>query len=82
MQLKHQVLGTGYYMEHYRGQPAQKKIEIQRKLQNIDHAHRARWSGQGYINKPVIVIIVMYVLKHNGLVGCGHFCNLKLKTNK
>ena len=48
-------------MERCRGQPAQKKIEIERKLQNIDHEQRARWSGQGYINKLIIIRIVMCV---------------------
>ena len=50
-------------------------------LQNIDHAHRDRQSGQGCINKPIIISIVINVLRHNRLVGGEHFCNLKLKKN-
>ena len=53
-------------MERCRGWPAQvNKIQIKRKLKNIDHTYRARQSGQGCVNKPIIIIIVMYRLKHN-----------------
>ena len=44
------------------------------------HAYRARWSGQGCINKLIIISIVMYALKQIG--GGGYSCNLKLKKQK
>ena len=40
--------------------------------------YRTRWSGQRYINKLIIISIVMYVLKQSGIKGRGNFCNLKL----
>ena len=44
----------------------------------MDHAYRTRWSGKGYINKLLIISIVIYVLKLSGIRGAEHFCNMKL----
>ena len=35
----------------------------------MDHVFRARWSGQGCLNKLIIIIIVMYVPKQSRFVG-------------
>ena len=44
----------------------------------MDHMCRTWHSGQGCINKLIIISIEMYVLKQSGIGGFGHFCNLKL----
>ena len=76
--LKKLKYGKGHCVEWCRGQWLQiNKIEIWRKLQKNTDVYRTRWSGQRYINKLIIFIEVMYVLKQRGIVGGGHFCNLK-----
>ena len=42
-----------------------------REYKKIDNTCRTRWSGQGYINKLIIISVVMYILKQSGIVGVG-----------
>ena len=44
----------------------------------MDHAYRTRWLGEGGKNKLFLISLVIYVLKHRGIIGGEHFCNLKL----
>ena len=48
----------------------------------MNYIYRTRWSGQGCINRLIIISIIMYVLKERGIVGGRYFCNLKLKHTK
>ena len=41
----------------------------------IDQAYRTKWSGQGCINKLIIISVVMYILKQSGNMGEGQFEN-------
>ena len=79
--LKHLVCYTGGSIEQCRGRrPQVNKIEVQRKLKkNMKHPYRTRWSGQGCMNKLIIISIVISVLKQRGIRGGGHFCNHKLR---
>ena len=51
--------------------PQVNKIEILRNLQKYNQAYRSKWSGQGCINKLIILSIVIYVIIQKGFVGLG-----------
>ena len=44
----------------------------------MNDAYRIRLSGQGCINKLIIISRVMYLIKLIRIMMAGHFCNLKL----
>ena len=43
----------------------------------MKHPYRTRWSGQGCMNKLIIISIVMYILKQSEIIGGGHVWDLK-----
>ena len=49
------------------------KIKFIENYKNMDHAFRARWSGQGCKNKLIIISIVMNVPQQSRIVGEGIF---------
>ena len=61
-------------MEWCRGQrPQVNKLKFRENYKNMDHMYRTRWSGQGCINKLIIISTVIYVLKLSRIRGIDIF---------